>query len=57
MDSIIMDIPASLLLRNFNGFTLIGDYITVHQFFSTLINSLAVYGYEAVLGGIFGFYA
>ena len=57
MDSIIMDFPASLLLSDFNGFTLIGDHITVHQFFSALINSLAVYRYEAVLGGIFGFYA
>ena len=52
-----MDFPASLLLSDFNGFTLIGDHITVHQFFSALINSLAVYRYEAVLGGIFGFYA
>ena len=52
-----MDFPTSLSLRDFNGFTLIGDHITVHQFFPTLINSLAVYLYKAVLGSIFGFYA
>ena len=57
MDSIIMDFPTSLLLSDFNGFTVIGDHIAVHQFFPALMSSLAVYRYKAVLNSILGIYA